>query len=155
MGGYHLKGHGDLTPLLPPVPALDLHPPAPLPHPGEVPAPQSLRNECKEALGLQKTTFTLSSYVQMARAASDCYLLLGLQLVPFFRHAVPVSRLSCGVVAEHHLPKAAVVQGLLHCTKDGTRVRSSKIKCSTAGGWASFPGLAPLCPVQRTSSLVW
>lgn len=121
-----LKGHSDLTPLAPPTSALDLHPPAPPHHPREVPVPQSLSNECEKALRLENKTFTLSSYVQMARAASGCRLLLGLQLLPLFGRAVPVPRLSCSVVTERHLPKAAVVQGLLHCTKDGTHVRSSK-----------------------------
>lgn len=37
-------------------------------------------------------------------------------------------------MAEHQLPKAAVVQGLVHCAKDRTHMRSLEIKPSTAGG---------------------
>lgn len=83
MGGYHLKGHSDLTPLSPPMSALDLHPPAPPHHPREVPVPQSLSNECEKALRLENKTFTLSSYVQMAEPPQAVAFFLDFSSSPF------------------------------------------------------------------------
>ena len=116
---------------------------------GSCQCPSLLVMSVEEALRLQNKTFTLSSYVRMARAASDCYLPLGLHLVPLFRHAVPVSRLSCGVVVEHHLPKAAVVQGLLHCTKDGTRCEEFKNQFQHSRGVRFLPRANASLPCSR------
>lgn len=118
-----LKGHGDLTQLLPPEPALELNPCSALAQGGSQPPLHRSRREA--ALGLRNKTFILSGDgANVVLTTSEHWLLLGLQIVPLFGDAVqgvPDSRLFPGVVGEHHVPKAAVVQGPVHCTKDGTR----------------------------------
>lgn len=95
------------------------------PVPGWLPAPVFHSSRREAALGLQNKTFILSGYgTNVVPTISEHWLLLGLQIVPLFGSAVqgvPDSRLSPCVVGEHHVPQTAVVQGPVHCAKDGTR----------------------------------